>query len=177
MENLNAKNTLIANVLIIISLFVLLLFTKDYYFNLQNNLEQKENLEIELEEKTNELKKFEEIKSKIENSDDLGIDKYDRDFREDELIDYLYGLAEDEENDSGLKIISVNFDAWELNQEWFMEWEINLNLDVDNEESLMNLVGTLISSEEYKFFVLNLDYPFNSEEDFKVTLPLKVYYK
>jgi len=175
MENLNAKNTLIANVLIIISLFVLLLFTKDYYFNLQNNEEQNESLTMQLEDKQNELKKFEEIKQKIENSDNTDIAKYDRDFNEDELITYLYGLAE--ENDSGLKIISVNFDAGEINKEGFKEGNVNMNLNVDNEEKLMILIGKLNESEEYKFFTLNLDYPFNQNSKFKVTLPLKVYYK
>jgi uncharacterized protein (DUF1778 family) len=52
-----------------------------------------------------------------------------------------------------------------------------MNLNVDSEENLMTLIGKLNSSEDYKFFIENLDYPFNEDEKFKVTLPLKVYYK
>ncbi|MCT4617373.1 MAG: hypothetical protein N4A38_04145 [Candidatus Gracilibacteria bacterium] len=175
MENLNAKNKLIANILIIISLFVLVLFTKDAYFNLQNNKEQKETLAIQLEDKQKELKKFEEIKNQIENSDNTEVNKYNKDFAENEIIDYLYGLTE--ADDSGIKVISMNLDAGEINKQGFIEGEINMNLNVDSEENLMTLIGKLNSSEDYKFFIENLDYPFNEDEKFKVTLPLKVYYK
>jgi len=175
MENLNAKNTLIANVLIIISLFVLLLFTKDYYFNLQNNEEQNEALTMQLEDKQNELKKFEEIKQKIENSDNKDVEKYNKDFNEDEVISYLYGLTE--ERDSGLKIISLTLNTGKTNKEWFKEGDITINLNTDSEEKLLNLIWTLNESEEYKFFIESLDYPYNQKGAFKVTLPLKVYYK
>ncbi|MDF1682852.1 MAG: hypothetical protein P1U46_03970 [Patescibacteria group bacterium] len=89
MENLNSNKKIYGYILFLISLFIIVFFTKNQFINLQVNLDSKKEIKSELEEKRLELQKLSEIKQKFKD-ESKSLDKYMIDFKEEEMIDYIY---------------------------------------------------------------------------------------
>ena len=65
MQIANKNNKLYGYIIILISLFIVVLFTRNQISSMQVKLDEKEQKEIELQTKRDELQKLNDIKSKI----------------------------------------------------------------------------------------------------------------
>jgi len=90
----NKNNKFISYLTIILSIFILLLFTKNELLSIQKNIDLKNTYISDLDDKKNELIKINKIKKSLANSSE-DIKKYDLKIVENEVIDYIYSYIEE----------------------------------------------------------------------------------
>ena len=177
---LNKKNNkFVSYLIILLTLFVLIIVTKDKLTVLQENLDLRETYSIELEEKKEKLKWLNDLKNELANSSE-NIDKYIVEIKEDEIIDYIYSYIEKTNTKEGLTIVkSISISNAVDTEIGFKETTINLNLRVPNENRLKHILDFLTSSNsKYNFFINSFSFPYWSTEwSFNISVPLKVLYK
>ncbi len=182
MQIANKNNKLYGYIIILISLFIVVLFTRNQISSMQVKLDEKEQKEIELQTKRDELQKLNDIKSKIE-TESSDIDKYVNKISEDELINYIYSKVEEDNlkyADWVTTIRSLSISKWELNEIWFYESNVTLNLRVPSEDRMFKILDFFIDKDSsYKFFIESFNYPKTDGESgsYNVTIPLKIFYK
>ncbi len=176
---MNNQNKILFYFLILLSIFILLTFTKGGYQSVLNNMDMVEAKNIEYVEKEKVLKEIEEVSKNA--SKDINLTRYIHEVKEDELIDYFYNYVATNKSWSWFIIIdSINFDKWSKNEYAFNEWRINLLLTVSDETEMFNMLE-FINSETgtYKFFIDNFSFQNDSSRQwsFQVNIPIKMFYK
>jgi hypothetical protein len=125
------------------------------------------------------LKKLQEIEKNLWK--DLKMNKYLKEVKEDELIEYFYGFISNNKSWSWYTIIdSINFDKWTKNEYWFNESKINLIITVSDEQKMFELLDFITSEESsYQFFIDNFSFPNDTDNKwgFQVTIPIRMFYK
>ncbi|MFC1797999.1 hypothetical protein ACFLY2_02430, partial [Patescibacteria group bacterium] len=89
----NKNNKFISYLIILATLFILILITKNQIITLQENLDLKESYNIELTENKSDLKKLNDRKNQLTSSS-KDASKYNIDIKENEIIDYIYSYIE-----------------------------------------------------------------------------------
>lgn len=178
----------ISTLLIFISLFVIILFTKWQIFRvseLNNVISEAQAKKDDLVKEYNKLESIKNNKLKSKLSD---IEKYTKKLKEDELLDFIYSeifrlnlssssyVKKQPIIISGLKISDS-----QLNLLNFYESNIDLNLVVPNESRLREVLNILNNNDKYKFFITSLNYENNKENQeswdwITVSIPFKVFY-
>lgn len=177
----NKNNKLYWYIIILLTLFILVLFTRNQISSIQVNLDEKQNLEIDLENKRQELQALNDIKVKVE-AEWNNIEKYLNKIKEDEIIDYIYSKIEEDNlkyTDGVSTIRNLTITEWEINEIWFYESNISLSLRVPNEDRLFKILDFFVKKDsKYQFFIDSFSYPkVTSDSSYNVTIPLKVFYK
>ena len=181
MNKFESKNVFIANLLIILSISVLVFFTRGLYTDLQVSKNQKENAEIELKEKTQELAKLSEIKKNISETDKQELSRYDAEYSDADVLYFIQDLANNFV--SGVTVDSIKVEEGVTNKIGFKEGNAVLAISYDSEENLLDFISKLTTSNDFVVYVDTLNYPmtFNTGETTssinKVNLPLTIYYK
>lgn len=176
--NNKSKNSLITYFLLLLSILVLFLFTKNIYYSVKENSENLASLKEQISQKNQEYDNLSKIKLDIESwkSDVKDLNKYLVNFNEPEITNYLYSYANS--NVWKLRIEAINLTEWKLNEFWINEWKIDLEVSFATETDMINMVNFLLNSETYNFFIHDFNYEYwNISWPFKVTIPLKVLYK
>lgn len=199
-----ANNKLTWTALIILSLFVILLFTKWEIEAFQLARAERQTLEETNKTKSEEHKKLDSVNSflnskkkveelvaefpsfKKERLEELklAIPKYSVEFKEDEILSEIYSLISNSARwTNSVSIKNLNLTPWVVWPMQFLESNINLSLEVPNEKVLRNILDKLNKTEKYKYFITSLNYqkPENLSENWinniQIQIPLKVYYK
>jgi len=179
----NKNNKLYWYIIILVSLFIFVLFTKNQISSMQIKFDEKEQKEIELQTKRDELQKLNDIKAKVDAKNN-GIDNYIIKLNEDELISYIYSKIEEDNlkyTDWITTIRSLSMTTWKLNEIGFMESTITLNLRVPTEDRMFKILDFFVKDDsKYKFFIDSFTYPkieVGSESSYNITIPLKIFYK
>jgi len=176
------KNNKIKNLIVIfITIFILLFFTKQAFYNMSELLDEKEENTVKLEnivEQLNELQKLEQdLKSGLKDSE---IKYFMQTPDRADLIEYFHNYAEDVSN-SGNELFIHNVSFWDISK-WelgFMEQSVNLKVTVANKNVLKALLTKLTSSKsKYRFFITSFAFPNDNRAwSYTVTIPLKLLYK
>lgn len=172
------NNTFISYLIILVSLFILILVTKNQIFNLVEQLDQKEASLKEYEDTKVELVRINKLKTQWKDTSGE-VDKYMIDLSENELIDYFYGYSDNIESSDEIKFKSISFTEWKENEIGFNESNISLTIMVANEMVLKNFISHLLSEDaKYKFFVDSFSFPNDWREwGYIINLPLKIFYR
>lgn len=174
-----SKYSLYNYLLLLGTLLMLFVFTKDFYFEYVETKAQSQALEQSIATKNEEYDKLTKIKSEINSpkNKDLHLKKFLITFSEDELLDYFYSYANS--NFTKVKIDSLNFSEWNLNEFGLKEWKIDLVATFSSEADMMEMINVLLKSEKYNLYVHDFSYQFGSDftGPIKVSIPLKVLYK
>jgi len=181
MSILNKSNKIYWYIIILLSLFIFVLFTRNQITNMQFKFDEKEEKENVLQSKRDELQKLNDIKIKV-NSEESDVNSYISHFSEDELIDYIYSKIEEDNlkyTDWVSIIRSISMSEWKLNEIGFMESTIMLNLRIPTEDRMFKILDFFIKDgSKYKFFIDSFTYPkLDSESSYNITIPLKIFYK
>lgn len=170
------NNKLNSYIIVLITLFILILVTKDEFNILQEKLDLKETSNLTLVEKRLELEELNNKKIELSNSSE-NIDKYLLNINEDELVDYIYSYIEDTNDVNGVIMIkSVSISEPKDTEIWFKERIVTLNLRVPNEDKTKKLLDFLTSADsKYNFFVSSFSFPYDKAEwGYNISIPLKV---
>lgn len=179
--NNNNKNKLYSYIIILVSLFILVLFTRVQVTDIQVKKDEISINKSKEQSLRNDLNRLNEIRNKI-NNDNFEIDKYMVNISEDEIIDYIYSKIEQDNRtylDWVTTIRSISMNKWDLNELWFKELTINLNLRIPSEDRMIKILDFFTwEDSKYKFFISSFSYPnVNNWSVFNVSIPLKVFYK
>ncbi|MDR0771721.1 MAG: hypothetical protein LBF15_01265 [Candidatus Peribacteria bacterium] len=90
MANITTKNNKIYSyIIILVSLFILVLFTKDQFTYIQISLDEKSMAETDLAIARARRAELNEIETRL-NSGEINVTQYISEIREDDIIDYIY---------------------------------------------------------------------------------------
>lgn len=189
---LNKNNKKIINyTLIILSLFMIVLFTKDLILDTQWNTIKIQEKKSEEAEKRQEVKKLKALKKQT----DLQLEKYTKQVQENELVEYLYSTIEklntSKSAAGSVFVKSLKISKGTKNEIWFLESSIDLTVQIWSEIKMKQLLDTLLSeTSDYKFFIPSFSYEKPDSnvpdavaawrwetESFEVNIPLKIFYK
>lgn len=177
MNNVTSKNVFIANVLVILSLLGLFIFTKGAYADMQETLEKKDRLVAEKTTTENTLKNFKFIKKRIDEGGATELQKFANEFNEANAIDFVFDAVKDTEINAIVKEINVSKPT--LNKFGFTEARMELSLDLGNVDRIMTLIDNINNSEKYEMFIENFTLPNSKESEGldSIKLPYVVYFK
>lgn len=184
-------------VLIFLSLFIILLFTKEQIYSWQSLSEEKWNLikkEQELSvtnwELTDISKKLNKESADFDGAEYSKIQKFSKGLKEDEIVNFIYSKIWQLNWQIPVKrveIKSLKISAWQENLMKFLESNISLDLKVSSKEKLKEVLNLLNDNEEYRFFVTSLNFEDRTSENLvtsenwnewiEVSIPLKIFYK
>lgn len=176
--NNNSKYKFLTYLFLLLSIFVIFLFSKNIYMQMTQNIKQKDALVQQLQEKNEQYQKVSKIKSDIDSGQikDIDFDKFLSNFSEDELIEYFYAYANN--NPTKIQIQSIWLSDWVYNEFWFKEAKVDINAVFSTEKDMLDMITFLQNSEKYNLFIHEFTYPFwNAATPFSVNIPLKVLYK
>lgn len=167
--------------IILTSLFILVFWTRNIYYWIQESIDEKQIYEKELQSKEKLLTDLKDIQSEIKSNEELEkkINKFLVWFDEKKLLKYLYDYAEE----NWLEPTSISFSEWWVGELGFKLWQVNLSVWFINEASMLRFIEFLIDEDaEYTFFLDKFSYSdfwdiskINTRK--QMTLNLKIYYK
>ena len=177
----NKNNKIYSYIIILISLFILVLFTKSQFEKIQVSLDEKNIEQSNLENARNKVQRLNDTEAKLAKESDI-VAKYTTKFSEDELISYIYWEIEKQNmwwENWIVSVRSLSIQEWLTNELWFNESNIILNLRVPSVERMKSTLDFFISEDsKYKFFIDSFNVPTSTPETwFNISIPLKVFYK
>ena len=175
------KNTKIYSyIIILIWLFILVLFTRSAYEMIQLSIDDKNIEENNLEIARQKVDRINTLELKY-TGQDAEIAKYTANFNENEIISYIY--SEIDRRNMGWQNVatarSLSIKEWTVNEIWFHEANIILNLRVPNETRMKDMLNFFSRDDaKYKFFIDSFSIPeWATDAWYNVTIPLKVFYR
>lgn len=182
MNNFESKNLFLANLIIIVSLFILLFVTKDLYSNYQITKDNSRTLAKELIETNNELEKFQNIQSTIVEEDKEILQRYNVEYTDSDVLYFIHSLAENEV--TWITVDNVKLTSGIENKHGFMEWTVNIWVNYESDDELLEFISKLTNSNDYVVFIDEISFPFSHNlwenvevKTNKVSIPLTIYYK
>lgn len=178
MDN-NAKYKFLTYLFLLLSVFVLFLFSKNIYSEIIYNNKEKQTLLEKIEQKNQEYASLVKIKSDIDsgNIENTDFEKFLSDFSEDELVEYFYAHANN--NKTKWSIESLSLSEGTYNEFGFKEAKIDINAIFTTEKDMMDIISALIlNSPKYNLYIHQLNYPMGTISwPISVSLPIKLLYK
>lgn len=177
------KNNFISYLFILLSLFVLIFFSKDIVTDLYSAQQQKAQLSLEQQESRQQWEKFSNLKQELESGqaqNNVDLQKYNQDFSQHEFIGFLYGYIESSNSAGSLASIkSLSFSEAKNNEIGFHQVDINISLRVSSLATLAQMLDYFVSDgHQYKIFIPKFSYPNDGkQEPFVVQIPLQIFYK
>lgn len=174
-------NNLKSYILLLVSFFILVLVTKDQIFLVQENSDNNEQLNIELSEKRNNVENLNNLKNELKNNTGSlsEISKYLIDFKEDEIIDYIYSYSNENEYENWIIIKNISFSKWLTNEFGLKESNITVSVKANSEINIKKFINFLVSDDsKYKFYISSFSYPYwKVDSIISVNIPMKLFYK
>ena len=169
----------VSMLLVLLSLFIFVFFTKWYYSDLISNMSVLDDNEILHAKQLAEidiLEKKQKALKKLDGSNNSEIWKYLQQFNEDEIIREIYSYATNYSRNGGMKIISISMGEWKKNELWFNESNVSISARVANKAVMIDFLDFLIQDSKYKFYINSFNVPKN-KEFFNIQIPLTLFYK
>jgi len=183
MKTSYTHNNFLAYLAILAGFFILLFFTKNIFSQMQVALDEKEGLQIELQEKEETLSKLNILQKTLEEDENILLDEIHgltAKFSDSDILEYLHAYASSVnlwEERIIIRDITLNGDI--QTDIGFRKAEIGVSLIASWEKTLFNFINYLTSdSEKYRFYITNFNYPMDqSSGNIQVNIPLTLYYK
>lgn len=177
------QNNFINYLIILLWFFVILFFTKNLYSDLQVQLDTKEQKNIELSNKNQNLNKLNELKNILEAEDSEAlaeIQSFTKAVTDEDILEYIYSYAADINLWNERVIIrDLSISEWIKSDTGFLQASVWITALFSSEKTLFTFLDYLTDTEaEYRFFLSSFDYPMNETTgNLQVTIPLIIYYK
>ncbi len=177
------KNSFLSYIIILLALFILVFFTKNIFWTLQQSLDLKDEKNAKVQSNEAELSRLNNIKKDFsDNTSDatVEISKFTKAFDDQAIINHVYDYVEKiNENGTAIALKSVNFSKGKVGDLWFNEVNVNVTARFGSEQTLMNMISYFIDPDaNYTFFIDSLSYPaIWKSTSFQTSIPLKLFYK
>jgi len=185
MSILQKDNEFLSLLIWLFAFFIFVFFTTNIYSDIQLNLEENKIKTEKLSDLDKKLINLNNLKADLEDKSNLQskkIKKFISNFSEDKIISYINTYIDDvikEEWSEILFLDSISFSENKKSEIWFREIKIDLKISkIRDKYVLNNLLDYLTSdSNEYGFFITELNFPFEKSGPYKINIPLKMYVK
>ena len=183
------NNQFLSYIVVLLSLFILVLFTKDEIMSVQSNLDEREQLNTQLKEVRIKQEDLQKIALEVEQEDSVTARYLKNEiiddeevylYSEDKIVDYFYDYADNINSWSGqLLINSINISEEKENDLGFFEMSIDVSAQVWDIIVMKAFLDYLIAEDsKYQFFIESYYHPLDGREgNFNMKLPLKVFYR
>lgn len=173
MENIK-NNKFISLLFLFLTFLTLIVFTKDVFLDLQENIDLKKQLTTQLEKSKENLSTLNTLRAELSKWEDTDLEKYISPFSEDKITHYIHSYVQ---GNPEVNISQISITPWKENEYGFIEGHISLDVRVLNENALIDFISFLLKDDsEYKIFIESLSYNYESWS-FNVNIPLTVFYK
>ncbi len=173
------NNKFLSYFLILISLFIVILFTSNQVMNVQENNDRFQELEKEISDVREQQEELQKIKQDITQSGAV-TQRYLSDFTENEMLDYLYTYQETSNNAQwNLQITSISLTQASENDFGFLEKEVTIDAIVSDQQVMKDFLNYLVAEDaKYRFFISNFNFPNDGREGgYNISVPLKIFYR
>ncbi len=173
------NNKFLTYSLVLISLFIVTLFTSTQVMNVQENSDISHQLEKEITDVRKQQDELQKIKQQITQSWAV-TQRYLSDFTENQILDYLYTYQETSNNAKGnLQITSISLTQAVENDFGFLEKELTIEAIVSDEQVMKDFLNYLVAQDaKYRFFIQDFNYPNDGREGgYNISIPLKIFYR
>jgi len=162
-------------------LFILIFFTKDLALGLYENYQEKQELQVQVDQSRQEWEDFSALEKQLEAGEsDSELKKYARDFSQADFLEFLYSYIENSPSVGTSTLIkSVTFSEPEQNEIGFMQVNVDVSVRMPSLAVMWDMLEYLVGDEaKYKIFITNFSFPNDDKGwNFVVNLPLKIFYK
>lgn len=173
------NNKFLSYFLILISLFIVVLFTSSQVMKLQENNDRSHQLKEEIQDVRNQQDELQKIKQQITQSGAV-TQRYLADFKENEMLDYLYTYQEISNNAQwNLQITNISLTEAQENDFGFLEKTVNVEAIVSDAQVMKDFLDYLVAEDaKYRFFISDFNFPNDGREGgYNVSIPLKIFYR
>jgi len=179
----HSQNNFLSYLLVLVIFFILIFFTKDIYWKIQ---EQSDSLETQSQEILNQrdrlsnLKNLQQDLSVEESSIDKEIRWFSWDFSDENIINHIYSYAQEINlGEERIIIREITLWSWEKSDTWFMEASVDINIITSSEETLFWFLNYLTDDDsDFRFYISNFQYDLWAiNGNIAVSVPLMFYYK
>ena len=181
MSTLKKDNKFLSLLVILVSLFILIFFTKDIFDSMQENLDTRGRLTSEETEKSKELFKLSSLEKDLKDwNKKKEISRFLTSFSEDEILIYLYDYTEEINSENGSVFIkNIDFAddvTWELG---FEELGVTLEIKATDTNILKTFLSFLTNeNSKYSFYLTDFSFPNDNRSwSYDVTIPLRILHK
>lgn len=181
MNNFESKNIFIANLLIILSLFILIFFSKGFYTDYKIAKEWRISEEKTLENTERTLSTYKNVEAEINEDKEDELKKYLVKYSDGETMAFIHRTADEVKN---LKIENLKLEEGVKNKYGFHEGRVYVAFSYENEDELLSFISKLTTSKEFAVYINEISYPllYNQADTKeaqikKVNLPMTIYYK
>ena len=166
--------------LILLSVAILLFFTKGAYSELQIQLSEKDGYIESVEKLEKEKKNLGDIKTQMSDENSprrQEISRYINEFTEQGMLGYFYSYASNTEG--RFNIQSMNLDKKDTNEYGFQEGLIDLTVSAETQWDVLRFLKSILEEDApYRFFIEKFDMPKQVEwRNLELSIPLKIFYK
>lgn len=183
MKKTIAGNSFYTYVLMLLTFFVLLFFTRNIYSDIQISTDEHEQNTIALEKLEKEHKELTQLRKKFDSDEDVikeEIAGFSGELSDKDILEYLYSYAQKINEGNGELIIrSISIDGGWKTDVGFQKANIKMDAIFSSESTFFAFLNYVTSgSGKYKFYTTQIDYPMNEVAGkIQISIPLTLYYK
>jgi uncharacterized protein YpmS len=173
------NNKFLTYLVVLITLFILVLFTSKQFSQMQVNSDMIYQKQQEITEARQAQEKLQQIKNDVSQSG-ASVERYMNDFSENEILDYLYMYQETVNTESTKMVINaIQLTESEENEFGFYQKSVIIDAIVADSETMKAFLSYLVAEDaKYRFFVEDFYYPNDGREgSFNISVPLKIFYR
>lgn len=177
------QNNFLAYLLILMTFFVILFFTKNMYWDMQVHLDMKQQHNSKLTETQSELAGLNELKKSLNKEWNELLKEivwFTGEFSDVAMLEYIYSYAQQVNLwDDRIIIRGISLDGDNMSDLGFNKADVNISAVVSSEKTLFRFLNHLTNkSATYRFHITDFNYPMNeSNSNIQVSIPLTLYYK
>lgn len=177
--NNKAKYTFLSYLFIAITIFIVIVISKDLIIQTFSSSEQLKQIKNSIEWKNQEYAQFLTLKNSLDKweSEIPNFSKFLIHFSEDEILEYFYNYANNHISTMAIKNLWLT--SWSINEFWFHEANINIQADFQKEQDMIDFLNFVLKSEKYNFYIHDFSYPYGAltQGPLSINIPIKILYK
>lgn len=177
------QNNFLAYLLILMTFFVILFFTKNIYIDMQVQLDTKEQYSTQLSEKQSELSRLNQLKKSLNQEWNELLEEiswFTGEFSDSAMLEYIYSYAQQINLwDDKIIIRGISLNGGNISDLGFNKADVSISAIVSSEKTLFAFLNYLTNKNAtYRFHITSFNYPMNETNwNIQVSLPLTLYYK
>jgi hypothetical protein len=179
----HTQNNFLTYLIVLGSFFVLIFFTKDIYWEIQEKTDTLETQNLELTTNKAELSRLKKLQLDLLGEDSQAVQEirgFSWDFSDENIINHIYSYVQKVNLwDDRIIIRELSLSGGEKSDLGFTKAGVNLDIITSSEETLFGFFNYLTDIDsDFRFYISNFDYDlWGNNWNITVSIPLIFYYK
>jgi len=180
--NQYTKNNFLLYLILLVSFFILLFFTKNFYSDLQVKLDTQSLKEQQLQKKESTLTSLNELQAKLKDPKSEAVEEikwFTGVYSDENILEYIYMYAQKVNlTDERLVVRDMVIENEGTSDIWFEKATVTVSAVFSAESTMLDFITYLTDvGGNYKFYIDTFEYEMNaSTGNIQATIPLILYY-